>query len=72
MEGKCNEQEACGKCDTIVWTKKLSNKEKRKKHHGLKPPQTNELPHNNQPKIGVHNSGEYVGEVQQARGAGEL
>jgi len=33
---------------------------------------TNEFPHNNQPKIGVHISGEYGGEIQQAGSAGEL
>ena len=37
--------------------------EQKKIHHGLKRPKTNQFPHNNQPKIGVRNRGEYVGEV---------
>ena len=70
MERRCNEQESCGKCDTIVWVCiKLSNKDKKKKeiHH-----HTNEFAHNNQPKIGIHNSGENGGEVRQAGGVREL
>jgi hypothetical protein len=47
-------------------------KKEKEKLHGLKRPHTNEFPHNNQPKIGIPNSGEYGGEVQQAGGVWEL
>ena len=47
-------------------------KKGKEKHHGLKRPHTNEIPHNNQPKISVWNSGEYGGEVWQAGGSEEL
>ena len=36
MERRCNEQEACGKCDTIVWACiKLSNEVKKKKKNTI-------------------------------------
>ena len=47
------------------------NEQQRKKekiHHGLKQPKTNQFPHNNQPKIGVRNVGEYGREVRQIGG----
>ena len=47
-------------------------KKENEKHHGLKQAHTNEFPHNNQPKIGVHNRGAYGGEVRQAGGVREL
>ena len=40
-------------------------------HCGLRQPPHDEFPHNNKPKIGVHNGGEYGGEVQQVVGVGE-
>ena len=38
---------------------------------GLRRLPIDNFPHNNQPKIGVRDGGEYEGEVRQAGGAGE-
>ena len=36
MERRCDEQEACGKCDTIVWVcRKLSKKDKKEKKYTM-------------------------------------
>jgi len=71
MERRCNEQEAC---DTIVGACIIEQQRKKEKeiHHGLKQAHTNEFPHNNLPKIGVRNSGEYGGEVRQPGGVRKL
>ena len=71
MERRCNEQEAC---DTIVGACIIEQQRKKEKeiHHGLKQANTNEISHDNQPKKGVHNSGEYGGEVRQAGGVRKL
>jgi len=41
------------------------------RHCGLIQPPHDEFPHNNQPKIGVRNRGEYGGEVRQVGGVEE-
>ena len=65
MDGRCDELEARGKYDTIVVAEIEQQRKKKKEiHHGLKGPQTNQFPHNNQPKIGIHNRGKYGREVQ--------
>ena len=53
-------------CCDKNWATKKKEKEI---HHGLKWPQTNQFPHNNQPKIGVRNVGEYGREVRRVGGA---
>ena len=66
MEGRCDELEARGKYDTTVVAKIEQQRKKKKEiHHGLKGSETNQFPHNNQPKICVCNGGEYGGEVRQ-------
>ena len=40
-------------------------------HCGLRQPPHDEFPHNNQPKVGGRNGGEYGGEVQQVGGVWE-
>ncbi len=70
FEGRFDKEEAC---DTIVWACIIEQQRKNEKeiHHGLKQAHTNEFPHNNQPKIGFRNGGEYGREVQQLGGVGE-
>ena len=46
-----------------LFGQKIEQQRKKEIHHGLKRPQANQFPHNNQPKIGVRNGGEYGGEV---------
>ena len=71
MERRCNEQEAC---DTIFGACIIEQQRKKEKeiHHGLKQAHTNEFSQDNQPKIGVRNSGEYGGEMRQAGGVQKL
>ena len=70
MKGRCDELEACGKYDTIFVAKNEQQSKKKKKYTmAFKGPQTNQFPHNNQPKIGVCYEGEYGGEVRRVGGA---
>ncbi len=48
-----------------------AEKNKIKKHSGLRRPPIDDLLCNNQPKTGFHDKGGYEGEVLRARGAGE-
>ena len=55
----------------IVWGDELIKNNIYKIHRGLRQMPIDDLKHNNQPKIGVRDGGEYGGEVHQAGGAGE-
>ena len=52
-------------------TKWNNNKNRDKRGLGLRRLPIDNFPHNNQPKIGVRDAGEYEGEERQAEGVGE-
>ncbi len=61
-----------GGCHNIVWgINGAAKKIQYEIHHGLNWPPIDHFTHNNQPKTGSRDGGEYEGEIRQAGGGGE-